>query len=324
MITKVPPSNQRDRVPLGSSSASMYPGYSPADHIYGNAAMEAGAAAAAAKKAGLALKPPVDIEYEIGQAKGIKRKKLVDMRAAKGSQGGNGSGSGSGADTPARAVNGHGQEVKAADTKKAETKPAAEASESEQPAFFVDIKPTPVNLPFTIPKPSKRQSPKPEPTEQTTPKKIKKKHDGDTPVAPKPGQIETEDISAEVDKRMKEKEERRKRKEEQKKEKKRKRETEDPSSVAAGASSTVAEAETPKKKKSKKDHNAKEAEEASKKRPADDQVAGDDGEGKTKKRKKHQEEAEASAKKTWSPAKALRSMTVEQIFHPDLSQGLSK
>jgi len=272
----------------------MYPGYSPADHIYGNAAMEAGAAAAAAKKAGLALKLPVDIEYEIGQANGLKRKKLADMRPAKGSQGGNGSGSGSGTNTPARAVNGHSPEAKAADAKKAEPKPAEEATESEQPAFFVDTQPTPVNLPFTIAKPSKRQSPHPEPTEQATPKKIKKKHEGDTPAAPKPGQIETEDISAEVDKRMKEKEERRERKEEQKIEKKRKRDIEDTSSLAAEASITVVEAETPTKKRSKKDHDTKEAEEASKKRPADDQVVGDDAEGKNEKRKKRKVEAEAS------------------------------
>lgn len=302
----------------------MYPGYSPADHIYGNAAMEAGAAAAAANKAGLASKPAVEIEYEIGQAKGLKRKKLADMRAAKESQGGNRSSSGSGANAQARAVNGHSQEVKAADAKTAEAKPVAEAVESEQPAFFVDTMPTPVNLPFTIPKPSKRQSPDPEPIEPATPKKTKKKHDGDTPAAPKPGQIETEDISAEVDKRMREKEEKRKRKEEQKKEKKRNRGTEDPSSVAPEALSIAIGGETPKKKKLKKDHDAKTAGEASKKRPADEHAGGDDGEGKTKKRKKEQAEAESSPKKNWSPAKALRSMTADQIFHPDLSQGLSR
>jgi len=272
----------------------MYPGYSPADHIYGNAAMAAGAAAAAAKKAGLPFKPSVDIDYEVGQGKGLKRKKLAEMRAAKGSQGDNGSGSRSGTDTSARAVNGHSQAAKVADTKTAEPKPAQEATESEQPAFFVDTKPTPVNLPLAFTKCSKRMSPDPEPTEEATPKKMKKKHDGDIPAAPKPGQIETEDISAEVNKRMKDKEERRKLKEEQKKEKKRKRDTEDSSQPAAEASSTVVEGETPKKKKSKKNPDAKEVEEASKKRPADDQEAGDDGEGKKKKRKQHQVEAEVS------------------------------
>lgn len=272
----------------------MYPGYSPADHIYGKAALEAGAAAAAAKKQGIELKPPGDIEYEVGQGKGIKRKKLADMRAAKGSQGGIGSGSGSGADTPSPVVNGHSQDVKTTGTKPAEAKSIEEDAESAQPAFFVDTNPTPVNLAFATSQPPKRASPDPEPAEEVKTKKTKRKHNGETPAAPAPGQLETEDITAEVDKRMKEKEERRQRKEEEKKEKKRKRGTEDSSALAAETSMPAAEAEKPKKKKSKKSHDTKEAEEASKKRPAEDEEGLVDGEDKKKKRKKHKTEEDAS------------------------------
>ena len=216
--------------------------------MYGSAAMEAGKAAAAAKEQGVQWKPPADIDYQVGQGKGLKRKKLAEIRAAKRSQGGSRSGSGSGTETPAPAVTGNSGEKKLASPKPAESKAAGAVTESTQPAFFIDTKPTPINLPFATKKPSKRSSPNPDPAEGTRAKKIKEKHDGKTPTPPKPGQIEQDDISVEVDKRMKEKEERRNRKDEQKKEKKRKRETEDSSTLVAGPSNAV-DVEKPKKKK---------------------------------------------------------------------------
>ena len=74
----------------------MYPGYSPADHEYGKAAEEYGKAAAEARARGIELKHP-EAEYEIGQAKGVKRKTLAGIREAQAAKGkGSGSGSGSG------------------------------------------------------------------------------------------------------------------------------------------------------------------------------------------------------------------------------------
>ena len=257
--------------------------------MYGSAAMEVGRAAAAAKAQGVEWKPPADIDYQVGQGKGLKRKKLAEIRAAKRSQGGNGSGSGSGTDTPAPAVNGNSGEKNFASPKPTEPKAAGGVTESTQPDFFIDTKPTPVNLPFATKKPSKRSSPDPDPAEGTRVKKIKENHDGKAPTAPKPGQIEKEDISVDVDKRMKEKEERRKKRDEQKKEKKRKREMEDSSALVA-ESSNIVDVEKPKRKKSKGDHTVKESEELSNKRPAGDGDATIEGEVKRKKRKKHKVE----------------------------------
>lgn len=276
-------------MPVGSSSASMYPGYSPADHVYGSAAMEAGQAAAAARKAGIELKPPVEIEYEVGQGRGLKRKKLADIKAAKASQQDNEGRSDQGTDAPAPATNSHRQDAEPTDAQAVDTKPTAGSTESTQPAFFVDTKPTPVNLPFTAKPTSKRPSLEPEPLKEVTAKKLKEKHDGDIPNAPEPGQMEKEDISAEVEKRMKEKEEKRRKKHELNKEKKRKRETEGSSALAADPATAVVESKKPKKK-SKKDHSTKEAEEASKKRPSDTANVSADGEAIKKKRKKHKDD----------------------------------
>jgi hypothetical protein len=67
---KVPPRDNLDKVPLGASSASMYPGYSPADHIYGEAAQEFGEHAAELRRKGEDLKlDPHGPQYMVGQNK---------------------------------------------------------------------------------------------------------------------------------------------------------------------------------------------------------------------------------------------------------------
>ena len=67
---QVPPKDNIDRVPLGASSASMYPGYSPADHIYGEAAQEYGQYAAERKRQGIELEAdPNGPQYEVGQSR---------------------------------------------------------------------------------------------------------------------------------------------------------------------------------------------------------------------------------------------------------------
>ena len=251
----------------------MYPGYSPADHVYGQAAMEYGTAATKAKAEGIELKPHPDLEYELGQGKGTKRAKLADIQATKGLQDSIRSASSSGADAPS-ATNGKKLGSEKSDAKDEEMGDAA------QPSFYIDYNPTPINLPFKEKNDSKRATSVAEPVEESQPKKAKKAHDGELPAAPAQGKIETEDISAEVDARMKEKEEKRLRKEE----KKRKKEaaapvetiaTEDPDtsvvaaddkkrkreSAASSASIAVADApaingeevKKPKKKKSKKE-----------------------------------------------------------------------
>ena len=278
----------------------MYPGYSPADHEYGKAAEEYGKAAAEARAQGIELKHP-DAEYEIGQAKGVKRKTLAGIREVqaakgKGSGSGSGSGTGSGSEGPIK------QEPKkpATSNGQASTEKVQEAApEGDNPYFVIDTKPTPVNIPGMSFQPLKRSASL-EAVEAKKHKKAKNKHDGKMPQGEDTEEVKTEDISEQVDARMKEKEEKRKRKEE----KKRKREPEGESAVisqesqpAIEPSATVAEMESPKKKK-----KAEKTEEemlpdrtASKKRPGEDDGEEEDGERKKKRKKKHQNQGTAIA-----------------------------
>ncbi|KAF6231876.1 hypothetical protein HO173_009959 [Letharia columbiana] len=298
--TFVPPSNHREQVPLGSSSASMYPGYSPADHEYGKAAEEYGKAAAEARAEGIELKHP-DAEYVIGQAKGVKRRTLAGIReaqAAKGKASGSGSGSGrgSGSEGPMK------QEPRKSATAngKASTEKVQEATlEGDNPYFIIDTKPTPVYIPGMSLQSLKRSACPPEALEAKKHKKAKNRHDGDLPRGEDTQEAKTEDISDQVDARMKEKERKRKMKEE----KKRKRESEDEPAVgsedfqpAVEASASAAEAESPKKKKAKQtEEEALPDRTASKKRLGEDKGEAEDGEGKKKKkRKKSKDSATAS------------------------------
>lgn len=284
---QVAPPHQREQVPLGSSSASMYPGYSPADHEYGKAAEEYGKAAAEARAKGVDVKHP-DAEYVVGQGKGVKRKSLVEMREAQAAK--NQSGTASGSQHPTK------QELKEPSTTngQASTEKIQEATpEGDNPYFIIDTKPTPVNIPGMSVKPFKRSASPPEGAEATVHKKAKKKHEGEMPKAEDIQEVKTEDISERVEARMKEKGEKRKLKEK----KKRKREPEDmPAAAVEDSQSTAeaspiagAEAESPKKKKVK----AKKAEEeslpdrtGSTKRPSEEDGEAEDGEGKKKKKRK--------------------------------------
>ena len=233
----------------------MYPGYSPADHEYGKAAEEYGKAVAEARKRGVEIPKHPDIEYQIGQGKGIKRDPLVQMREMGGlkeQQSGSRSRSGSGEDegpNKKQKTNGHivPAEVK---TEETNTKETDAPPEGNNPYFVIDTNPTPVNLLAHISSPSKREADT-EPVEGKKSKKSKKKHSGNFAAAPVETEA-TEDISAEVDARLKEKEEKRK----QKEEKKRKRESEKSDIAATETGETtigsiVGEVEKPKKKKKK-------------------------------------------------------------------------
>lgn len=277
--------------------------------------MEFGSAAAKAKAEGIELKPEADIEYEIGQGKGIKRRKLAEMNAAKATQDGNTSASGTVTEAAPNLASGKKPESEATETK--------EAAGDAQPSFYIDTNPTPVNLPLSAKKKtSKHTSPEAEPTEEKKSKKAKKAHEDELPAAPLAAKIETEDISAEVDARMKEKEEKRRKKEERRKkkeadaqaakaseeqhsasadDKKRKRESDDVLAVPADASAGVGDVKKPKKKKSKKEKDGESSakvgregdgvEGESKKRLGEEAVE----EGKKKKQKRKGEGSAAAA-----------------------------
>ena len=195
----------------------MYPGYSPADHEYGVAAGEFGRYATEARQKGEKIELP-GVEYEVGQAKGIKKKTLAGMKEAlakKKEKEGSGLGSGYGSDAP---VIKHAHEKTRTNGEATETKLAGATSEAlgedDNPYFVVDTKPMKVDLPG-IPAPKRSATPSGS-TEIKEPKRVKKSHEGELPTGEG-----FEDISAEVDAKLKEKEEKRKHKEE----KKRKRET---------------------------------------------------------------------------------------------------
>lgn len=277
----------------------MYPGYSPADHEYGKAAEEYGKAAAEARARGIELKHP-EAEYEIGQAKGVKRKTLAGIREAQAAKG-KGSGSGSGSGTNSGSEGPLKQELKkpATSNGQASTEKVQEAApEGDNPYFVIDTKPTPVNLQGMSFHPLKRSA-SPEAVDAKKHKKAKNKHDGKMPQGENTEEVKTEDISEQVDARMKEKEEKRKRKEE----KKRKREPEVESAVAsqesqptAKPSATVIDVERSKKKKKAEKTEEEQIPDrtAPKKQPGDDEGEEEDGERK-KKRKKNQSKETAIA-----------------------------
>lgn len=222
----------------------MYPGYSPADHEYGKAAEEFGSQWAAAKAQGLEFQPPPDgPHYEFSQARGVKRATLAKIRAAKAARGeGIGSGSGSGSDAGPSGTTSTGPQPNG---QSEATKSEDQKADDSNPYFVVDTKPTPVNIPGLSHQPAKRASEADSPTEPATKssKKAKTKHNKEI-AHPQEKRVEFEDITGEVDARMKEKEEKRKRKEERQK---RKRESEE--SVEGPV---AAENDKPIKKKSKK------------------------------------------------------------------------
>ena len=267
----------------------MYPGYSPADHEYGKAAEEYGRAAAEARKRGLDISHP-DVEYQVGQSKGIKRRTLAEMRAAMAAKGqGSGSGSGSAFEGPTKITpKEHATLNGTAGTKRPQE--ATIEAEGDNPYFVIDTKPTPVNLPGMPKQPMKRGV---SPLQSASPgrhKKAKKYHEGELPYGEEAEKVEFEDISREVDARLKVKEEKRKRREERK----RKRESNDKPTLVGEASSTKAEdhamaveTDKPKRKrvKSSTDHVLADRS-ISKKRPGEDNDEAGDGEGKKKKKRK--------------------------------------
>ena len=223
----------------------MYPGYSPTDHEYGRAAEEFGCYATQMREKGKVIETD-EVDYEIGQAKGIRRKKtLAGIREALGNKKekeGSGLESGSGSDTPARKyTNGNTASTGDAGGDKNPAATSEAPAGGDNPSFVVDTKPMKVDLSGS--QRHKRSATPPDSMDVKKHKKTKKKHEGDLPTGEG-----FEDISGEVDAKLKEKEEKRKRK----KERKRKRESDGPSSVTAtDARALTVECEKPKKKRQK-------------------------------------------------------------------------
>lgn len=234
ILAQVPPPEARDAVPLGSSSASMYPGYSPADHIYGEAAAEYATHVRAMEKKGVQVKTPGDVEYTINQKETAKRKLMEQAHSQQASDGNtqtshsrplvNGTVNPSSSST-GPTTNGH-----------ANSNPStanANLDANGNPLFVIDTNPLQLDLPeFSNPHASKR---------------AKIAHDGALPSA----EPETEDISAEVDAKLKAKKEKKK-----DREKKRKRESEGFEEVAIAVEEDE-EGEKPASKKSKKEKKKK-------------------------------------------------------------------
>lgn len=235
----------------------MYPGYSPGHFEYGKAAEEFGRYASEAKKKGIEIKPE-GMDYKLGQSKGLAHMNLAQIGAANAEK----NGANSGSENEPHAAK------------------ATENNKAEDQMFFIDSNPTPVNLTSAAKYSAKRKA-TPEPVEANISKRQKKKHsdqsaklDGADKEVDEPAEVEFEDISGEVDARLKEKEERRKRKQQVEGEKKRKRESEGSSALVAEAPSTVGLSKPKKKKVRQEKNDVQASSESLKKRSAmDDEEA---------------------------------------------------
>lgn len=224
-------------MPLGASSASMYPGYSPADHIYGEAASEFGKHVAELKKKGIEVpKEPIGSEDNLASDKNAGHEQIGEIKQQSRQESRRHSSSQAGEAEPMQGVE--------------ETEPSQ--------LFVIDPNPTPVapfqaNLTTSLTKSKNKANDK---------AKRRNSTDGDQVVdtseeAPKtkkvkmsaePDDLPSDDFEAEVEAKHREKEERRK----SKKDKKRKRDSE-PSDLAADVPVEDSKIEKPKKKKSKRD-----------------------------------------------------------------------
>ena len=241
----------------------MYPGYSPADHIYGEAAQEYGTEWAKVKKDDVEHKPDRNgPEYVVGQARIQKRKQVEEVRRKNSLDEG----------VKANGNNVSPRRGSTSEPNAATSNNDTPAAEDGNPYFVIDTNPTPVNIPDR--------------TSGHKSKKVKTKHDSSTNDAPV---VEEDDISAEVEARMKAKAEKR----EKKKDKKRKRETDDSTTLTENADASMADPvavtkamEKPKKKKVKKNEDAAAAEKS-----AAANGAADGSKKRSKKEKKEKKRA---------------------------------
>jgi hypothetical protein len=201
----------------------MYPGYSPADHIYGEAAQEYGELASELKRKGIEMKlDPNGPQYVVGQNKKPRRLSQEPEQA------------------PSTSTSSANAAISDNQDGEGEPMEGVEQSLSESQYFVIDSKPTPIADLRDIQKQKNKANDKAkrrvsfkEEQEDAAADindsgtRRSKKMKITTSDSPAVENVETlfqeEDISAEVDARLKAKEGRRKRREE----KKRKRESED-------------------------------------------------------------------------------------------------
>lgn len=209
----MPSQNNFQSVPLSSSSESIYPGDSLSDVEYGKAAKEYGELTARAGAEGKEIKPE-GLGYVVGQSRGQTQKRARRM-SENGALGDNASG----VDIigPKTSI-----EADATSIRKENVRATDGAPKEERPPFVVDTKPTPVHVSDHSIGQTKQRNEAREPVTTNFSKKAKKKHEGPLPEAHQTNEevlqsaVEFEDISAEVNARMKDKEEMRIRKEEKK------------------------------------------------------------------------------------------------------------
>lgn len=237
----------------------MYPGYSPADHIYGEAAQEFGERAAELKRKGMDLKlDPTGPQYVIGQSKKPRRLSHESGQA------------------PSTAASSPEAQVISRQDAEAEPMEGVEQSTSESQYFVIDSKPTPLADLSDMQKHKNKANDKAkrrvsfkeaqrvEANSLNSPDALKaKKVKGATAESPAAAStsvaVQDADISEEVETRLKAKEEKRKRREE----KKRKRESggssphchAETSAISADGPLGTTPDEKPSKKKHKKDQN---------------------------------------------------------------------
>ena len=236
----------------------MYPGYSPADHIYGEAAAEYGAMIAEARRQGKEIRSdPNGIEYVVGQSQLSAREQLEEVKKSFAAKQAERMG-----ETSTKTVQ---------NQENGEPMEGIEQTTHASHLFVVDSNPTPFSVlqntsDVSSAKGKNRANDKakrrvssheeePDATAAATddyhkPKKMKVSKEVAGTMEQKP-LVEEDDISAEVDKRLAEKEERRRRKVE----KKRKRESGSSrvgESVAVDVPTEMMQVETLEKKKLKK------------------------------------------------------------------------
>jgi hypothetical protein len=254
----------------------MYPGYSPADHKYGQAAEEFGRTWAQAKRKGVDFPSHSDgPEYEFGQGKGAKRRKSdsaekPNLRQDQDMQ-----------DTPMNDA----------------TDDTTTVTTNAPQLFIIDSNPTPINVAALQGK--KHASLSNEPDENKS-KKSKKSHNPISPDTVSQGKakesfspvIEYENIDAEVDAALREK----KARWNGEKAEKRKRESDSSNDerAAQGSENTAGEggnvqSDRPKKKKSKKnkDHEEAKGEAVDSENKSKDKTKNGKDKSKTKLSKQH-------------------------------------
>ena len=151
----VPPPGLSKAVPIGSSSASMYPGYSPADIVYGDPARELGDEWAEAVQQGggpTVLGPADGPQYELGQAKGLRKQKkslaqIREEQAALGEPTALIPRDPPAAKAVKAATNGNVTNGVAGSAEAQTNGEGAPTANGDGPAFFIDTNPTPVKLP---------------------------------------------------------------------------------------------------------------------------------------------------------------------------------